>query len=140
VSGGTTTYGLIANDGRGYVCFFAHSRATGVPILDELGTFRSTPDVLRRTILAAPRRKLGHDELEQLDPLELQGDAEQQRRAALSQLRDDLRGVVETLSHTDGFVVHPPSRRMLVDAVLDALHAPETAWATQALGRLSRPR
>jgi hypothetical protein len=63
--------GVVAVNGRGEMCFFAHSRADGVPLL--LG-----PRALRDAVYAAPARRITHDQLAALDPVDPDGE---ERRA-----------------------------------------------------------
>jgi hypothetical protein len=72
---GVEVRGVIAMNGMGQLCFFAHSRAEGLPLLDDGGSFLATPDELRRAITEAPSRRTNHRQLAKLDPIAMGGEA-----------------------------------------------------------------
>lgn len=61
--------GLIAMNGNGELCFFAHARAEGVRLFDDQGRQLSITDA----ILTAPARRVTHAEIRTLDPVQLGG-------------------------------------------------------------------
>jgi hypothetical protein len=65
---GTEVRGVVARNGYGDLCFFATAESDGFPILDKDGSFRCTPDELRRALYAAPPRRVLHATLRSLDP------------------------------------------------------------------------
>lgn len=65
-SDGVEIRGVIGMNGNGQLCFFPHSRATGVALFDEFGTVAAAR--LREAVEAAPARRFTHAEVAALDP------------------------------------------------------------------------
>jgi hypothetical protein len=67
---GIEVRGVVAMNGEGRLCFFADSRAEGVPVpgIDYSPRGPISMDELGRAIVAAPARRVTRDELEALDP------------------------------------------------------------------------
>ena len=64
-----TDDGVIAMNGRGELCFFADSRAEGVPIIDKAGrSIEPMPPRLYCAIADSPARRVSHPDLAALDP------------------------------------------------------------------------
>lgn len=61
--------GVVAANGRGEVCFFAHSRADGLPILGDDGrAMTSSLAHLAREVREAPVRRVTREDFAVLDP------------------------------------------------------------------------
>lgn len=61
--------GVVGMNGRGELCFFAHSRAEGLPILGDDGrAMTSSLAHLPREVREAPPRRVSHADIARLDP------------------------------------------------------------------------
>lgn len=66
---GIEVRGVIAMNGQGDICFFADSRAEGLPLIDKDGRWRGESDHrLYHAIADAPVRRVSHEDLATLDP------------------------------------------------------------------------
>lgn len=76
--GGMEVRGIVGMNGYGQLCFFSHSHAEGVPLVDSFGMVAVA--ALREAVESAPARRVTHTAVAALDPEDMRSAATELRR------------------------------------------------------------